>query len=361
LDELSLRILFVPVSGPYGMGEFARCSAIARAALERWPHASVHFLLSRHAPYIPELPFPATLLPSSATFHTAAVIELMRSWLPDVVIFDNAGRSAQLESARRLGARIVFISSRRRQRRRAFRFSWMRLIDEHWIPYPKLIAGELGLMERAKLKLLGRPVVRYLDVILARTAKSPMTPVSGADPAPSMRSKVVVIPGGGTGHPGAQGATRQFLLAAGNLAAAGFATTFVGPAQDTGSGGQSGAARPGLACIAVLPQADLAAHMRSARLVIANGGATLLQAIACGAPCVAAPIAGDQRERIRACAAAGVAVEAAPHAADLEAKARRLLEDEPARAALAHRAAALKLADGVQVALDALESLSRRS
>jgi hypothetical protein len=333
LDELSLRILFVPVSGPYGMGEFARCSAIARAALERWPHASVHFLLSRHAPYIPELPFPATLLPSSATFHTAAVIELMRSWLPDVVIFDNAGRSAQLESARRLGARIVFISSRRRQRRRAFRFSWMRLIDEHWIPYPKLIAGELGLMERAKLKLLGRPVVRYLDVILARTAKSPMTPVSGADPAPSMRSKVVVIPGGGTGHPGAQGATRQFLLAAGNLAAAGFATTFVGPAQDTGSGGQSGA----------------------------NGGATLLQAIACGAPCVAAPIAGDQRERIRACAAAGVAVEAAPHAADLEAKARRLLEDEPARAALAHRAAALKLADGVQVALDALESLSRRS
>ena len=342
----------MPVSGPYGMGEYARCAAIASAALECWPEASVHFLLSRQAPYIARLPFPVTLLPSSATFHPAAVIELMRTWRPDVAIFDNAGRSAQLRSAHRLGARIVFISSRRRQRRRAFRLAWMRLIDEHWIAYPKLIAGELGLLERAKLRLMRRPRVRYLDVIMARAAPQ----------ADAMRSEVVVIPGGGTGHPGARDAAGQFLTAAGNLAAAGFATTFVGPAQDAGDDARPGTASPPLlAFVAALPQADLAALMRGARLVIANGGATLLQAIACGAPCVAAPIAGDQRERIRACAAAGVAVEAAPHAADLEAKARSLLEDEPARAALAQRAAALELADGVQIALDALEGLRRRS
>jgi hypothetical protein len=344
------------------MGEFARCSAIASAALERWPEASVHFLLSRHAPYVARVPFPVTLLPSSATFHSPEVIELMQAWRPDVVIFDNAGRSAQLRSAHRLGARIVFISSRRRQRRRAFRLSWMRLIDEHWIAYPRLIAGGLGLVERAKLRLLRRPVLRYLDVIMARTAKSSLLAASAAAHADSIRSEVVVIPGGGTGHPGAEDAARQFLTAAGNLAAAGFATTFVGPAQDAGGGERPGAdSRARLACVTALPQPDLAALMRGARLVIANGGSTLLQAIACGAPCVAAPIAGDQRERIRACAAAGVAVEAAPLAADLEAKARKLLEDEPARAALAHRAAALELADGIDVALDALASLRQRS
>jgi UDP:flavonoid glycosyltransferase YjiC (YdhE family) len=354
--------LFVPVSGPYGMGEFARCAAIAGAALERWPEASVHFLLSRQAPYVARVPYPVTLLPSSATFHSAAVIELMRRWRPDVVIFDNAGRSAQLRSAQRLGARVVFISSRRRQRRRAFRLAWMRLIDEHWIAYPRLIAGELGLVERAKLWLLRRPVVRYLDVIMARTAPSSMSAASAAARADSMRSEVVVIPGGGTGHPGAEDAARQFLTAARNLAAAGFATTFVGPTEDGGAAERPGAqSLARLACIAALPQADLVALMRGARLVIANGGSTLLQAIACGAPCVAAPIAGDQRKRIRACAAAGVAVEAAAHAADLEAKARRLLEDDPARAALARRAAALELADGIDVALDALASLGQRS
>jgi hypothetical protein len=342
------------------MGEFARCSAIASAALERWPQASVHFLLSRHAPYISRVPFPVTPMPASPTFHSAEVIELMRTWRPDIVIFDNAGRSAQLKAAHAQGARIVFISSRRRQRRRAFRLSWMRLLDEHWIAYPKLIAGELGLLERTKLKLLRRPVVRYLDVIMARSAKGGAAAESGAPRAAPM-SEVVVIPGGGTGHPGAEGAARQFLSAAKALAAAGFATTFVGPAQDAGGEENYGAASlPRLACVAALPQADLAALMRAARVVIANGGSTLLQAIACGAPCVAAPIARDQRERIRACAAAGVAMEATAHAVDLEAKARKLLEDETLRAALAHRAAALELADGVDVALDALESLKER-
>jgi hypothetical protein len=356
-----LRILFVPVSGPYGVGEFARCSAIASAVQEHWREPSVHFLLSRHAPYAAAVPFPATLLPSSATFHSGAVIEFMQAWRPDIVIFDNAGRSAQLRSAHRLGARIVFISSRKRQRRRAFRLSWMRLLDEHWIAYPKLIAGELGLVERAKLSLLRRPVVRYLDVIMARAAPSSNKAARGADPAGSQGGEVVVVPGGGTGHPGAEDAARQFLTAAEGLAAAGFATIFVGPMPGAGAGERTGARLAGLRSVPALPQAELAALMRGARLVIANGGSTLLQAIACGAPCLAAPIAGDQLERIRACAAAGVALEAAPQAADLLAKARGLLEDEPARAALAGRAAALELADGVDVALDALDSLRRRS
>ena len=355
------------------MGEFARCSAIASAALERWPHASVHFVLSRHAPYVSRTPFPVTLLPSSATFHPAAVIELMRAWRPNVVIFDNAGRSAQLEAAHRLGARIVFLSSRRRQRRRAFRLSWMRLIDEHWFAYPKLIAGELGLMERAKLKLLSRPVVRYLDVIMARGEKgrgpaaSAVEPAAAAESGVAVESDVVVIPGGGTGHPGGEDAAAQFLAAARCLAAAGFATTFVGPTEGSGVASSDGAstssdgvATAALRCVDALPQSELAALMRGARLVIANGGSTLLQAIACGAPCVAAPIAGDQRERIRRCAAAGVALEAAPSAADLATKARALLEDEPARTALARRAAKLGLADGVEVALDALANFVNR-
>ena len=43
-----------------------------------------------------------------------------------------------------------------------------------------------------------------------------------------------------------------------------------------------------------LPQDELAELMRAARLVVANGGSTLLQAIACGSACIAVPIAKDQ-------------------------------------------------------------------
>jgi glycosyltransferase involved in cell wall biosynthesis len=347
LRDASPRLLFVPVSGPFGMGEYARCSAIARAVLERWPAASVHFMLSREAPYASSAPFPATLLPSSATFHTAAVVERIESWRPQVVIFDNAGRSAQLEAAQRSGARVVYISARGRQRYKAFRLRWMRLIDEHWIAYPQFIAGGLGIIERLKQRLLHRPTVRYLDVILSRAGSR----AAGADadkPSDARGEQVLVVPGGGTGHPGAERACAEFLRAARGIAAAGFPVRYVGPAVDRSI------AAGRLEISGSLAQYDLAELMRRARLVVVNGGSTLLQALACGAACVAVPIAGDQRQRIRRCAAGGVAVEAGLASSEIEARALALLRDEPSRAALERRARGLALADGIELALNAL-------
>jgi glycosyltransferase involved in cell wall biosynthesis len=336
------------------MGEYARSLAIARAASRRWQGAAIHFVLSREAPYAAGAPFTHTLLASSPTFHSAAVVELLETWRPDVVIFDNAGRSAQLRAARRLGARVVYISARRRQRRKAFRWHWMRLIDEHWIAYPQFIAGSLGWLERLKLKVAGRPRVRYLDVIMSRADPGESGAVlarAGCDAG----TFVLVVPGGGTGHPGADEAVAQFMAAARTLAARGVATVYVGP----GVNASAGAIDPGRYWhhLGPLPQAELAQLMRSARLVVANGGSTLLQAIACGAACIAVPIAKDQFERTRRCVAAGVAVGAARDAAGIVSAVDRLLQDEPQRAALAGRAAGLGLADGVEVAIQALAGL----
>jgi UDP:flavonoid glycosyltransferase YjiC (YdhE family) len=97
--------------------------------------------------------------------------------------------------------------------------------------------------------------------------------------------------------------------------------------------------------------------MRASRLIVANGGSTLLQAIACGAACIAVPIAKDQFERTRRCAAAGVAVAASLDSASIVHAVEELWRNEPQRAALAGRAAQLGLADGVDVALRALEGL----
>lgn len=347
------RLLFIPVSGTYGMGEYARSLAIARAASRRWQHAAIHFILSREAPYAPGAPFPATLLPSSPTFHSAAVIELIEKWRPDVVIFDNAGRTSQLRAAQRSGARVVYISARRRQRRKAFRWHWMRLIDEHWIAYPEFIAGSLGLLERLKLRLAGRPVVRYLDVILSRALPGQREAIlsrAGCDAG----TFVLVVPGGGTGHPGADDAVDRFMAAGQALAASGVPTVYVGPVNAPSA---ADAATPNWHPLGPVPQADLAELMRSARLILANGGSTLLQAIACGSACIAVPIAKDQAERTRRCVATGVAVTAARDSAGMVQAAQRLLQDERQRAALAGRAAHLALADGVEVALKSLAGL----
>jgi len=364
------RVLFVPVSGPYGMGEYARSLAMACAVAARWPAARIHFLLSRAAPYAAATPFPHTLLPSSPTFHTPAVSAALASFRPDLVVFDNAGRTAQLRAARRAGARIVYVSARRRQRAKAFRLAWMRLIDVHFIAYPEFLAGSLGLLERMKLRLLARPAVLYLDALLPR-ADALLRAALVARLGLTAGGYVLVIPGGGTGHPGAADAALRFWDAARALAAAGTPTVFVGPAPLNAARRQAQGnleielrgARPGLMAAAapiaveLLPQRELAELMRAAKLVIANGGSTLLQAIACGSACVAVPIAKDQVERARRCIAARVAVGAALDAASICAAGRGLIDDEAARAALAGRAAGLGLADGTELALGSIARL----
>lgn len=327
------------------MGEYARSLAIARAVAQRWPDAEIHFVLSREAPYAADPPFQTTLLASSPTFHSAAVIELLETMRPDIVIFDNAGRTAQLRAARRLDARIVYISARARQRRKAFRLTWMRLIDEHWIAYPKFVAGGLGVIERLKLAMLKGPVVRYLDVILTRAAPERRDAIllrAGCEAG----SYVLMVPGGGTGHPGVADAAGLFMGAARRLAQGGASIVFVGP--------WAGELVPNLHPVGSLPQAELAEFMRSARLIVANGGSTLLQAIACAKACVAVPIAKDQMQRIRCCVAAGVAIAAALEVDAIAQAADGLLQNESERTALERRAAELKLADGVGVAVHAL-------
>jgi glycosyltransferase involved in cell wall biosynthesis len=356
LDNSAPRILFVPVSGTYGMGEYARSLAIARAASRRWPRAAIHFALSSQAPYAADAPFPATLFASSPTFHSSGVIELLETWRPDVVVFDNAGRTAQLRAARRLGAHVIYISARSRQRRKAFRWRWMRLLDEHWIAYPEFIAGRLSVVESLKLKIVGQPIVRFLDVILARADPSKRAAIlsrAGCEAG----TFVLVVPGGGTGHPGVDDAADQFSRAALALASAGTPTLYVGPA-----GARADAlGEPNLHRLGPLPQDELAELMRAARLVVANGGSTLLQAIACGTACVAVPIAKDQAERTRRCAAAGLALAANLDSASIVQAAARLLRDDSQRAALAGRAAGLALADGVELALQALAGLIERA
>ena len=341
------------------MGEYARSVAIAQAAQRQWPQARIHFILSRQAPYAAAAPFPATLLDSSPTFHTAAVAKSIRTFKPNIVIFDNAGRTAQLRAAYEAGARIVFISSRTRQRRKAFRWRWMQLIDEHWIAYPQFIAGRPGFFEQFKLNRLQRPVVRYLDVILSRARSSEDSILARA--GLSLKTYLLVVPGGGTGHPGASDATATFLAAANTLADTGTLTVFVGPTRTADAGMPSGqtASHPPLPsaqlrCFNALPQTDLAELMRGARLVLCNGGSTLLQALACGCACIGVPIAQDQAQRIQRCVDAEVALAAKLDAASMVQAAGELLRDEPQRAALARRASDLKLADGIDVALTAL-------
>jgi ADP-heptose:LPS heptosyltransferase len=230
----------------------------------------------------------------------------------------------------------------------------MSLIDEHWLAYPELLAGPLSAVETFKLRWMGRPLLRYLDVLLP--APDPHAAAAVLQRLGlSTQPYVLVVPGGGTGHPGARDAVQVFAAAARDLAARGTSTVLVAAANSTDV-----SAPAALHSLPRLPLVELAALMRRARLVIANGGSTLLQGIACHAPCIGISIAKDQAKRVRQCSEAGLARAATLNAANIVSVATSLLDDDIARLALARRAGNLQLADGLGIALAAIESLLSR-
>ncbi len=344
------RLLFVPVSAARGTGEYARSLAIAQAAQARWPNASICFIVSAEAPYAQKVPFQTHLLPRSPTFHPREVARYIDSFQPHVVVFDNAGRTEQLVAARKAKAKIVFVSSRLRQRRKAFRWRWMRLIDEHWIAYPAVVAGDLSAFERWKQRWLGRPTIRYLDVLVPAVADNLATAASAR--AGVVRGEyVLIVAGGGTAHRSVSSGPETIARAASAIAQRGHSVLLVGIAADRPL------PPPSLHLSPLVPMSELIALIRGARLVVTNGADTLLQVLALQRPCIAVSLSPDQTLRLKRLAAAGVDVEVPLNA---EAIAGRALELLDGATRLDHHLALhqqIELRDGLKAAVDALAGL----
>jgi hypothetical protein len=317
------------------MGEYVRCLTLAEGLVSLSSSVTPHFLLSREAPYSAYCPFEHTLLPRSPTLSGEHVISAMREIQPHVVVFDNAGRSAHILEASRSGAAVIYISSRRRQRKKAFRLRWMTWLDEHWIMHPQLPETDLGVIEQLKVRVHpSPPQVRFCDVVLPTEDRSALDEFRSQFAA-AARAQVLVVPGGGTAHQGAMNAPEIYAEAAKQIAAAGHSVLHVGSASIQPT--------PQLCALRHVSPPILRTLMQEAEIVVTNGGDTLLQALALGKACVAAPIAHDQHERL-AMFAGGI------RSVNLDAKrlateACTLLRDSAARQALQGAAAKFAVRD----------------
>jgi predicted glycosyltransferase len=224
----------------------------------------------------------------------------------------------------------------------------MRSLDEHWIAYPEFIAGSLTGIEKLKLRWLGRPAVRFLDTIVPATdpllAEQTLTSYGL-----TKNDYVLVVPGGGTAHHGATNAPEIVAAAASGIAES-YPTLLVGvnaPAQ----------ANSRLQCAPRLPMATLLELIRNARLVVSNGGDTLLQVIACQRPCIAVPIAQDQPHRVDACVRQGLAVRAELDTESILRTTVSLLASETLQRTLQAKMQESGINDGLKTAVDAIAEL----
>jgi spore coat polysaccharide biosynthesis predicted glycosyltransferase SpsG len=349
-------VLFVPVSGPNGSGELMRCLIIARELRRAAPEIDVHFLVSRDGVFREAVDFPVHDCDDSPTRSTAQVIATIDRLRPDVVVFDNAGRTEQLRAAKAAGARLVFTSRSPRLRWKAFRITWLRLLDEHWIVFPKFVTGGLSAIERLKLRCAPRYTVRHLDTLF--------TPSDSVERARWLAEHglraggyTAFIPGGrGEQHGAATDPADLFVAAASEYARSSGETAVVltGRAAPELPGG----AAANLRLLPRIRPEEVQHVLAGAARVVSNGGTTLIHALAHGQEIVSVPLADDQARRIRRAARLGVVV-AAPAEASAIAQAAQALAHDRARADAMRRAIAnLGLVNGVNEAVAALRRLA---
>ena len=351
------RVLFVPVSGPNGSGELMRCLIVARELRRAAPGIESHFLVSRHGVFRDAVDFPVHDCDDSPTRSTPQVLATIAALRPDVVVFDNAGRTEQLRAAKKSGARLVFTSRSPRLRWKAFRVTWLRLLDEHWIVFPKFVTGGLSAIERLKLRLSPGYCVRHLDTLF-----TPSTPSDRASWLAALGLQ--------------EGGTRCSSRAVAEQAAQSPvdpSELFIGAAdrfaRETGQVAVvlTGRVRDELPANAgerlrLLPRVrpeEVQHLLAGAARVVSNGGTSLIHALAHAQPIVAVALANDQNRRIRRAARLGVVIAARAHVDDIARAAARLVR-EPSRADdLRARARTLGLVNGVDEAVTALQRLAR--
>ena len=350
-DAAAKKVLFIPVSGPTGAGEYYRCLALAEGLLRRQPGWAVHFCLNRNASVMQPTGMTFHLLPDSPTHDNAGVRRVMEELRPDAVVFDNTLRGSQLNKARQIRASVIYISSRPHKRRKGFALRKLPHVDRHWI-VAQPTRHRLSLVETLALRIAGGIGPEFFSLMLP-------------DPEPQRRAAFLAthsfaaegytlfVSGGGggsiNGAPAAsvfQQAARRYhdktgrptLLVAGPLSTISLA---------------SGEQRLELRSVSPGQLADL---MDGAILVVSGGGSIVHQALSLARPCLAVPAGGkDQPNRIRELKNQGLVESCVPEATVMADAAAILAENGHRLKELAENAGKGGFVSGLGQALDEIE------
>ena len=347
------RILFVPVSGAGGAGEFMRSLIIARALRERLPEATLHFIVNAEARYAHQLEFPSTVIQGSPTYNSAAVNAALERERPHVVVFDSSGRVAQYRQARAVGARVVYVSSRFKTRWKGFRLRRMRYFDQHWIAQPRFLGGDLTRWERLKMALVGHVEPVFLETLFEAPQADRQQRLLSTLGLERDRFAVLCIGSGGS-YARVSDASATLFAAASRIRAA---TGLTCIAIMGSNAPQPGTPPDGVRTVTALSNGELMDLMTAAHVAVVNGGSLLLQTIANRVAAVAVPVAGDQSERIQKCAALGLVMPSVLDAAAIERDVVRLVNDESGRKSLRSAMETLGLRNAATAAVDALVRL----
>lgn len=316
------RLLFIPVSSPQGIGEYMRSLLLAQSLESECSNPlDIHFILNKHTAYAKDCPYETTLLEHSATKERDRVCELITDFKPDIVIFDCAGRAAHMKAAKKIGAKVVFISQHAKKRAKGLKLNRINLIDSHWVVQPDYCIEPLSWAEKTKIDMFALAIPQNVGPYVAFSSKLQTQQVLKKHKLDA-KSYFIVSAGSGGHELEGKNCADVFYAAAIKIAAKTglkgivvFGPNYNKPLPESNE----------VVSLASLANSEFLSLMEQAKFALLSAGDTLLQAIAVHTPAVACAISKDQSDRLTSCETTGVVIKAALHVDDIVNKAEALI------------------------------------
>lgn len=290
-----MKILFIPVSGKEGIGEYMRSIILAQSINASFPNVEIHFVLSSEAPYSHTCPYPTLITKRSPTYHTKEISQYITSFKPDVVIFDASGRAKQIKFAKEFGAKTIFIAQHDKKIRTGLKTTRLIHTDLILIAQPSFAVEEISRWSNYKINLFNKPKPIFLGCIFVPPTKQQEEDI--LKKYNLIKNNYIFISAGSGGH----------YLANKKLAAEVFNKATLEAKLELNYVQVWGANYQG----DKLPENDednlnltdinnleFITLLKNSKIALVNGGGTLLQALALQVPVVAIPVSSDQPQRI---------------------------------------------------------------
>lgn len=329
------RLLFIPVSSSEGIGEYMRSLSFAHYLNESFPdRLDIHFILNKYTSYAKNCPFSTTLMEQSATKETRIVNQLIESYKPDLVVFDCAGRAAQMKVAKRVGAKVVFISQHNKKRAKGLKLNRLNLIDKHWVAQPDYCIEKISFSERLKLKLFPLSPPVNVGPFFSQPSNVEMTKLLAS--LHLTHDAFFLVNAGSGGHSEKTELYADIFYQAAKKIA-----------NETGLKGVVvfGANYPhnlpkdqSLVTLKSLHASEFVGLLAHSHFAVLSAGDSLLQAISLKVPTVSAAISKDQPKRLQNCVTSNLTLEARPTVESILLSVKQLLVPATYEAAKKHLA-----------------------
>jgi spore coat polysaccharide biosynthesis predicted glycosyltransferase SpsG len=235
-------------------------------------------------------------LSQSPTKEGRKVNQIIAKFKPQVVVFDASGRADNFKFAKKMGAKVIFISQHKKKMNKGLKLNRLPYIDEHLVVQPKFMAS-LSWLSTRKLHYLAKKPPTFVGSLYQSPDMDALAN-SGVD-YNAAKSYILVAAGSGSHYVnGGNLASDLFYEVALYLAAKQTKEVIFIAGINCPKEYPS---RPNLQVISHIDNSAFTALLRAADMALLNGGSTLLQAIDLLTPSVAVAVAKDQPERIKSC------------------------------------------------------------